>query len=114
LFSSAADTFANTFAAAMASGTAPCRPKRLLGLAERRRLGRHAVSAVVDHQEWFQVPQVITPGDGLLQLTVNMHPDDPINTAASVAATAPAFSIRRLVLFAFIGSFIGVPFLLVF
>jgi hypothetical protein len=51
LFSSAANTFANTFAAAVASGTAPCMPKWLLGLAERRRLGRHAVSAVVDHQE---------------------------------------------------------------
>jgi hypothetical protein len=36
-------------------------------------------------------------------LQVSMHPDDPINTAASVATAAPAFSIRRLVLFVFIG-----------
>jgi hypothetical protein len=32
-----------------------------------------------------------------------VHPVDPANTATSVAATAPAFNIRRLVLFAFIG-----------
>jgi hypothetical protein len=38
-----------------------------------------------------------------------VHPVDPANTATSVAATAPAFSIRRLALFAFIGPFIGVP-----
>jgi hypothetical protein len=31
-----------------------------------------------------------------------VHPVDPSNTATSVAAAAPAFSIRRLVLFAFI------------
>jgi hypothetical protein len=43
-----------------------------------------------------------------------VHPVDPANTATSVAATAPAFSIRRLALFAFIGPFIGVPSLLVF
>jgi hypothetical protein len=35
-----------------------------------------------------------------------VHPVDPSNTATSVAAAAPAFNIRRLVLFAFI----GVPF----
>jgi hypothetical protein len=32
-----------------------------------------------------------------------VHPVDPSNTATSVAAAAPAFNIRRLVLFAFIG-----------
>jgi hypothetical protein len=35
-----------------------------------------------------------------------VHPVDPSNTATSVAAAAPAFNIRRLALFAFI----GVPF----
>jgi hypothetical protein len=43
-----------------------------------------------------------------------VHPVELSNTATSVAAAAPAFNIRRLVLFAFIGPFIGVPFLLVF
>jgi hypothetical protein len=56
--------------------------------------------------------QLIVPGNEPPQVMV--HPVDPSNTATSVAAAAPAFNIRRLVLFAFIGPFIGVPFLLVF
>ena len=58
--------------------------------------------------KWSQV-QILSAEDcqpkviqcGGLQPSI-MHPVDPSNKATSAATAAPAFSIRRLVLFAFI------------
>jgi len=51
--------------------------------------------------QWGYYEQLTVPGSEPPQVMV--HPVDPSNTATTAAAAAPAFNIRRLVLFAFIG-----------